>query len=449
MRDLILSKAAYTESEKRGILAYCESDVTALGELFVRMAPDLDVPRALLRGNYMKCVAHMEHTGIPIDVSFHDALARNWDVLQSALIRESDSQYGVYEGETFKAARWLNWTRERGISWPRLESGAPALDDETFKEQALVWADVAPMRELRRTLSQMRSLRLPVGPDGRSRCLLSPFASKTGRNQPSTSKFTYGQPAWLRSLVRPQPGWGLAHIDWSQQELGINAALAGDDAMMLAYQSGDFYIAFAQMARAVPKDATKESHPRERQLFKTTALGVLYGMSEFGLARRLDAPQAQARRLLQLHQRIFHRFWDWVQGTMDFANLHRYLKATFGWQLRVNNQTKPRTIQNFLGQANGAEMLRIACCLLTEQGIRICAPIHDALVVEAPLEELDDVAVATQKAMQKASEVVLAGFPLRTDVKLVKYPDRYVDERGAEMLQKVQRLLATIDEGRG
>jgi DNA polymerase-1 len=40
-------------------------------------------------------------------------------------------------------------------------------------------------------------------------------------------------------------------------------------------------------------------------------------------------------------------------------------------------------------QGNGSEMLRLACCLATEAGIRVCAPVHDAILIEAPLEELD------------------------------------------------------------
>jgi DNA polymerase I-like protein with 3'-5' exonuclease and polymerase domains len=61
-------------------------------------------------------------------------------------------------------------------------------------------------------------------------------------------------------------------------------------------------------------------------------------------------------------------------------------------------------------QGNGAEMLRLACCLTTERGISICAPVHDAIVIEAPESELSEVVSQTQKAMVEASEVVLASF---------------------------------------
>jgi hypothetical protein len=60
-------------------------------------------------------------------------------------------------------------------------------------------------------------------------------------------------------------------------------------------------------------------------------------------------------------------------------------------------------------QANGAEMMRVACCLATERGIRLCCPVHDALLIEAPANEIEAAVGATQAVMRKASEIVLAG----------------------------------------
>ena len=92
-------------------------------------------------------------------------------------------------------------------------------------------------------------------------------------------------------------------------------------------------------------------------------------------------------------------------------------------------------------QANGAEMLRLACCLASERGVRICAPIHDAVLVEAPIDDLDTVVAKTQRAMVEASGEVLGGFELRTDVSTVCYPERYQDGRGHHMWNTVMDLL--------
>ncbi len=78
MRDLAIRGGHYSSEEKLALLDYCESDVTALAQLLPVMLPHLDLPRALLRGRYMKAAAHMEHVGIPIDVVMLERLRASW-----------------------------------------------------------------------------------------------------------------------------------------------------------------------------------------------------------------------------------------------------------------------------------------------------------------------------------------------------------------------------------
>jgi hypothetical protein len=103
---------------------------------------------------------------------------------------------------------------------------------------------------------------------------------------------------------------------------------------------------------------------------------------------------------------------------------------------------------NFSMQANGAEMLRVACMLATERGIEVCAPIHDAVLIAAPFDRIEaDVALA-KKCMIEASEIVLSGFPLRVDTNIVRYPDRYMDGRegAVAMWDQTMQLLDRADE---
>jgi DNA polymerase I-like protein with 3'-5' exonuclease and polymerase domains len=297
------------------------------------------------------------------------------------------------------------------------------------------------MRELRSSLSEMRLANLQVGEDGRNRCLLSPFRSRTGRNQPSNSKFIFGPSVWLRGLIRPTPGWGLAYVDWSQQEFGIAAALSGDENMMEAYRTGDPYLAFAIQAGAAPPSANKQTHEAVRDQFKACVLAVQYGMGEASLAGRINQPVARARQLLELHRRTYKKFWQWSDCAVDEAVLGGRLWAGFGWQIHTSDVINDRSLRNFPMQANGAEMLRIACILLTEAGIRVCAPVHDALLIEAPLEKLDEAIAMTKAIMQEASRIVLNGFELGSDVMQVRYPERYMDKRGSVMWDKVMKLL--------
>ena len=445
MRDLILRGGPWTPAEKESILDYCESDVSALLKLFEKTKLGLDMPRALLRGRYMKAVAHIEFNGITIDTDMLSRLSRRWEFIQDDLISSIDARYGIYEGRTFKTDKFMAWLVRNNIPWPRLESGALDLQDDTFKEMARAYPAVAPLRELRVTLSQMRLSELSVGRDGRNRCLLSAFRARTGRNQPSNSKFIFGPSVWLRGLIRPKPGYGIAYVDWSQQEFGIAAALSGDSNMVEAYQSGDPYLTFAKQARAVPPDATKESHGPQRDQFKACALAVQYGMGPESLSKRIGQPVIVAKDLLRLHRYTYWRFWEWSDGVVDYAMLHGILWTVFGWKIHIGTNTNPRSLRNFPMQANGAEMLRLACCYAVERGIRICAPVHDALLIEAPLDRLDDAVSDTQMAMADASAAVLSGFRLRSDAKIVRYPNRYLDERGTTMWDTVQRILDEAD----
>jgi len=444
MRDLTLRGGPWSQQEQLDLLDYCETDVTALEMLLPAMLPTLDIPRALMRGRYMKAVSHMHATGTPIDTKMQIEIATYWDQIQDELIAQIDASYCVYEGRTFKTENWADYLEKEGIAWPRLATGRLELTDETFKQMARIHPKVAPIRELRSALSEMRLSNITVGDDGRNRCLLSPFASKTGRNQPSNSRFIFGPSVWLRGLIKPQEGFCLVYIDYSQQEFGIAAALSGDEKMMEAYRSGDPYLAFAIQAGAVPQGATKKSHKAEREQFKACVLAVQYGMGEISLAQRINQPVARARQLLSLHRQTYRTFWAWSDATQDEAILNGKLWTTFGWEIRVKGQVNARSLRNFPMQGNGAEMLRIACMFLTEAGIRVCAPVHDAVLIELPLAGLDEGIVKAQGLVRQASRAVLGDFELGSDAKIICYPDRYMDERGEVMWDTVMGLIQKI-----
>jgi DNA polymerase I len=441
MRDLVLRGGPWSDTERAAILDYCGGDVDALARLLPAMLPLIDLPRALLRGRYMVAVACVERNGVPIDTTTLDQLRRYWLDIQDQLIAEIDAEYGVYDGRTFKADRFAAWLMRHGIPWPRLESGRLDLSDGAFREAARAYPEVAPLRELRSALSEMRLSDLAVGRDGRNRTMLSAFRARTSRNQPSNTKFIFGPSVWLRGLIQPPSGCGIAYIDWAQQEFGIAAALSGDPLMMEAYRSGDPYLAFAKQAGAAPPDATKATHKAIRDQFKSTVLAVQYGMGADALAQRLGQPPIRARELLKLHRETYRVFWAWSERAVDYAMLTGSLHTVFGWRIQVPPEANARSLANFPMQANGAEMLRLACCLATEQGIEVCAPVHDAVLICAPLDRLDADIARMQGAMREASRVVLDGFELGTDAEIIRYPDRYSDPRGAVMWDRVGHLV--------
>jgi DNA polymerase-1 len=448
MRELVLRVGPWSLAERAEILDYCESDVAALARLLPVMLPKIDLPRALMRGRYMAAAAQMERNGVPIDTATLGQVKKHWLDIQDHLIADIDINYGVYEGRTFKADRFAAWLAQNNVPWPSLESGRLDLSDDTFREMARAYPAVTPLRELRATLSGMRLSDLAVGADGRNRTILSAFRARTGRNQPSNTKFIFGPSVWLRGLIQPPPGCGIAYIDWAQQEFGIAAALSADPLMMEAYRSGDPYLAFAKQAGAAPPDATKSTHKAIRDQFKSTVLAVQYGMGAQALAQRLGQPSIRARDLLRLHRETYRVFWAWSDRAVAYAMLTSSLHTAFGWRVQVPPEANTRSLANFPMQANGAEMLRLACCLATEQGIEVCAPVHDAVLVCAPLDRLDADVARMQDAMREASRVVLDGFELGTDAEIIRYPDRYADPRGAVMWERVMKLIHEQQQGK-
>jgi hypothetical protein len=156
MREIVMRGGPWTDDERIAVLDYCESDVDALARLLPAMLPKIDLPRALLRGRYMAAAARMEHAGVPIDMEMLALLRAHWTDIQDALIARIDADYGVFEGRTFKAARFADYLTRANIPWPRLESGHLDLSDDAFRESARSHPEVAPLRELRSALSELR-----------------------------------------------------------------------------------------------------------------------------------------------------------------------------------------------------------------------------------------------------------------------------------------------------
>ena len=163
-------------------------------------------------------------------------------------------------------------------------------------------------------------------------------------------------------------------------------------------------------------------------------------MTAKGLSQRLDKPIHEARSLLDQHRRLYSRYWEWIERISDHAFLNKEMVACFGWRLNVSTQTKPRTVANFQMQANGAEMLRLAVVFGREEGIKICATIHDAILIEATLDELEEQTAVMQSRMAEASRLVLDDFELGSDAEYTRYPEAF-GKRQELMWDLVQTVI--------
>ena len=191
----------------------------------------------------------------------------------------------------------------------------------------------------------------------------------------------------------------------------------------------------------MPPDATKATHKLMRERCKTVVLGINYGMGPEAMALQAGITPAESKELLRLHKETYRPFWRWIGDTVSAAMLTNKMYTVFGWRRRIGRDANPRSLMNFPMQANGAEMMRIAAIAATEAGIQVCAPIHDAFLIAAPLDRLEADIAAMRGMMSKAGRAVTGGLDIRTDAEIVRWPGRYMDERGKEMWRKVVSLL--------
>jgi DNA polymerase I-like protein with 3'-5' exonuclease and polymerase domains len=258
---------------------------------------------------------------------------------------------------------------------------------------------------------------------------------------------------WLRSLIKPEPEMAVAYIDYSSMEFMLAASLSDghcgpSNAMLDMYRSGDPYLAFTKIIGVVPATATKATHGELREKYKTMMLAVQYAMGVSTLAARLQAYYHEAHEMLAQHRSLFGQYWAWSDDYVQHALQTGVVQTAFGWTYRIGvaGAINDRSLRNWPIQAAGADILRIACILGARHGIRLLAPVHDAVLIEAPIERIEADVALMQECMRRASRIVLnaaaAGdHELRTDAKIIRYPERYSDPRGAAMWAHVVELL--------
>jgi DNA polymerase-1 len=379
---------------------------------------------------------------VPLDHATLTTIRNAREALQHIALREANAEWGFWEPAKrglrliFKRERVEAWIARRGWVWPKLTpTGHACLDKDVLDEVGRVLPEVARFAAARHLTNGLRIESLRVDPDGRSRVLLSPFGTITGRNAPSSSAYIFGQPRWLRHLIQAPPGRALAYTDWSAQEYGVMAALSQDAGLIDDYEGGDPYLRLAVRFGMAPANATKATHSEIRDRFKLVTLATSYGMGARSLRAKLQVPLGEAQRLLDLHHALHPTFWRWSDRVVDLAQLRRQLSTPFGWRLWVPSSTaqSERTLRNWPVQSTAAEMMRVALVGLWAAGVQVDAVIHDAFLVEAAADRIADTIATTQQVMADASRRVLRGaLTLRSDAQVIPPGARFRPSTGGD-----------------
>lgn len=425
MRDLIIScPDEFTAEEAKSIMDYCVSDtehlpalLKAITEKLVKYIPREHLPtwrdEAHWRAECSVRTAFIVRHGYPINLQRTKNLSANVPIVIRECCEDINSQFPQvmpfkwdkknlrYSMDTKAVTTWVQGSKFR--DWDRTETGRLSLALESFEKhfpfrhefpRNNLGAQILRYLKIQQALrnfnikggSQNRNFFDFVGSDSMVRPYLGQYIAQSSRFQPASTGYLFLKPAFLRSLCAPPKDYLMGSIDYTSQEFLLAALLSGDRKMLEAYLEGDVYLYFAKQSGMVPQNATKESHKKERDLAKSTVLGISYSMTCVGLSRKLTSDvgyyvsEEEAQKYIDNFNNIFHKFYEWKLNQVELYRAKKYVRLLDGFYMFGNNPNE-RSLTNMPVQGTGAIILRKAIQLAQDSGITIVAPLHDALYI--------------------------------------------------------------------
>jgi DNA polymerase I-like protein with 3'-5' exonuclease and polymerase domains len=436
--------------DRREITRYCFSDCDSTLALYEAQHPKIRPEIMAFYAEYLLGVARMELRGLPLDLETYDRIQQNAPDILQAMREDVNRTHAVYDGSSFRRKAFFGWCHSVGIQWPVSRSeatGKPylSLDNDVMKSMEGRHPWIALVRQVRKSERQLGKRALTIDRQTqRSYYDTMPFRTHTGRNAPKV--FLPAGPKWQRFLVVPEsPDHVLVYVDYVAQEIGIAAALSGDQAMREMYLSGDPHMDFAIRAGLAPAGASKKTHGRARALCKTINLGIGYGQGAGSMANRMGVDRAVAAGLLAEHHRLFGAFWDWSDRHTQTAYDRRRIVTPWGWRCKVGPYSNYRSWMNWPMQATGGDIMRATIIYLDRQNVRTLAPLHDGFLLSCRRDQLDDLRDAVNYAFGSAVRDCLGDFPMRWDFAV--YPERFEDEDGKPLWDRLQEILQGLKPG--
>ena len=262
-----------------------------------------------------------------------------------------------------------------------------------------------------------------LGDDGRLHTTFNQTAATTGRlssNNPNLQNIPIRTPLGreIRACFVAEPGNLLVSADYSQVELRLLAHIAGEDALKEIFRRGeDVHTATACRVFGVMPD---QIDPGMRSKSKMINYGIVYGLSAWGMADRLDIAQEEADEFIQRYMAGFPAVARFIEETIAQGTEHGYVSTLFGrrrqvpelrarrWELRRQGE---RFAVNMVIQGTAADIMKVAmvrCAgALANAGLttRLILQIHDELLFEGPAAEAEQVKEIASEEMSEAFEM--------------------------------------------
>lgn len=230
----------------------------------------------------------------------------------------------------------------------------------------------------------------------------------------------------LRKAFKAGNGKVFVDADYSQVELRILAHMANDETMISAFNSGaDIHTISASQVFKVP---VEEVSKQLRSKAKAVNFGIVYGISEFGLAEQIDIKRNEAKQYIEQYLETYHGIRDYMKNIVEEAKEKGYVSTLFGRrryipELKSKNymvrKFGDRAAMNTPIQGTAADIMKIAMINVYNElkannlKSKIVLQIHDELIIETLNEEKEEVKEILKNQMEKAAKLLV---PLNVEV---------------------------------
>ena len=222
----------------------------------------------------------------------------------------------------------------------------------------------------------------------------------------------------VRKVFKPENGYVYVDADYSQIELRVLASISGDKHMIEAFKEGqDIH---KQAASKVFKTPIDEVTKEQRSNAKAVNFGIVYGISDFGLAEQLGIGRKQAKAYIDEYLTQYSGIKKFMDNIKEEAKENGYVETIFHRrryipELKSNNymvrQFGARAAMNTPIQGTAADIMKIAMIKVFNEikkrklKSKIVLQVHDEMMIEAPIEEKEEIKTIIKNCMQTATEL--------------------------------------------
>jgi len=230
----------------------------------------------------------------------------------------------------------------------------------------------------------------------------------------------------IRKVFIPEEGYVLVDADYSQIELRVLAHITGDETLKTAFRDGvDIHTLTASQVFKVPMDQVT---PDMRRSAKAVNFGIVYGISDFSLAKDINVSRKEAARYIEGYLNTYPRVKQYMEDTVRNGQEKGYVETLFHRirhipELKSSNfavrSFGKRVAMNTPIQGSAADIIKIAMVRVWRElkkrklKSRLILQVHDELLVETWEDELDEVKDIVRVGMEEA---VALSVPLTVDI---------------------------------